>query len=77
MMVDRRTRVLDLRVFATPKRRRTKQVGTATLRLEDLREVLPMMTERLRFEDLLIEAETTAKSRRNERRQNPDLTFPN
>jgi hypothetical protein len=77
MMVDRSTRVLDLRVFATPKRRRTKQVGTATLRLEDLREVLPMMTERLRFEDLLIEAETTAKSRRNERRQNPDLTFPN
>ena len=56
--------MLDLRVFATPKRRRTKQVGTATLRLEDLREVLPMMTERLRFEDLLIEAEARKSKKR-------------
>ena len=61
MSVDRDAGVLDLRVFATPMRRRTKQVGTATPRLEDLREVLPMMTERLRFEDLLIEAEANAR----------------
>jgi hypothetical protein len=61
MSVDRDTGVLDLRVFATPKRRRTKQVGTATLRLEDLREVLPMLTERLRFEDRLVEADIAAR----------------
>jgi hypothetical protein len=70
MMVDRSTRVLDLRVFATPKRRRTKQVGTATLRLEDLREVLPMMTERLRFEDLLIEAEANARKSKKRKAAN-------
>jgi hypothetical protein len=51
-------------VFSTfahhPKKRRAQQVGTATLRMEDLREVLPMMSEQLRFEDLLIEAKATA-----------------
>ena len=35
-------------------------------------EVVRLLTEGLRGEELLIEAETTAKSRRNERRQNPD-----
>ena len=60
--VDRDTGVLDLRVYAHhPNRRRAQEVGTATLRMEDLREVLPMMTERLRFEDLLIEAEANAR----------------
>ena len=62
MAVDRDTGVLDLRVYAHhPKTRKAQPVGTATLRMEDLREVLPMMTERLRIEDLLIEAETAAK----------------
>jgi hypothetical protein len=61
MSVDRDIGVLDLRVYAHhPKRRRAQQVGTATLRMEDLRELLPMMTEQLRFEDLLIEAKATA-----------------
>jgi hypothetical protein len=43
-----------------PKRRRAQLVGTATLRMKDLCEMLPMMTKRLRIEDLLIEAETAA-----------------
>ena len=70
MSVDRDAGVLDLRVFATPMRRRTKQVGTATPRLEDLREVLPMMTERLRFEDLLIEAEANARKSKKRKAAN-------
>ena len=42
MTVDRSKRALDLRVYAHhPTRRRAHQVGTATLRMEDLREVLP------------------------------------
>ena len=62
MAVDRDAGVLDLRVYAHhPKRRRPQAVGTATLRMEDLREVVPMPTERLRFEDQLIEAETAAR----------------
>jgi hypothetical protein len=62
MAVDRDAGVLDLRVYAHhPKRRRPQQVGTATLRMEDLREVVPMLTKRLRIEDLLIEAEATAR----------------
>ena len=78
MSVDRSTGIVDLSVFALPcKGHRTQTVGTATLRMADVPEVVRLLTEGLRGEELLIEAETTAKSRRNERRQNPDLTFPN
>jgi hypothetical protein len=59
---DRDTGVLDLRVYAHHSKRRPAQlVGTATLRMEDMREVLPLLTEQLRFEDLCIEAEIAAK----------------
>jgi hypothetical protein len=59
--VDRDTGVLDLCVYAHhPKRSRAQQVGTATLRLQDLREVLPMLTEQLRFGDQLVKAEAAA-----------------
>jgi hypothetical protein len=62
MAFDRDAGVLDLRVYAQHcKRRRAQLVGTATLRMEDMREVLPLLTEQLRFEDLCIEAEATAK----------------
>jgi hypothetical protein len=58
MMVDRNTGVLNLRVFAThPKKRRAEIFGTATLRMEDLREVAAMLTERLQIEDQLVKAE--------------------
>jgi hypothetical protein len=70
MSVNRDTGVLDLRVFATPKRRRAQVVGTATLRMQDLRAVLPMLTKRLRIEDLLIEAEAAA--RKSKKRKAPN-----
>jgi hypothetical protein len=61
MAVDRDAGVLDLRVYAHHPKKRAQPVGTATLRMQDLRKVLSMMTERLRFEDLLIEAKATAR----------------
>jgi hypothetical protein len=62
MTHDRDAGVLDLRLYAQHcKRRRAQLVGTATLRMEDMREVLPLLTEQLRFEDLCIEAEIAAK----------------
>ena len=60
--VDRDTGALDLSVFALPlKGNRTQTVGTATLRMADVPEVVRLLTEGLRGEELLIEAETTAK----------------
>jgi hypothetical protein len=62
MAVDRDSGTLDLSVFALPlKGNRTQTVGTATLRMADVPEVLRLLTERLQFEELLIEAETTAR----------------
>jgi len=62
MAVDRSTGIVDLSVFALPcKGHRTQTVGTATLRMADVPEVVRLLTEGLRGEDLLIEAETTAK----------------
>ena len=69
--VDRDTGVLDLRVYAHhPKRRRPQVVGTATLRMEDLRDVVPMLTERLRIEDQLVKAESA--TRRSKKRKPAD-----
>jgi hypothetical protein len=42
-----------------------RQSGLPPLRMEDLREVLPMLAERLRFEDQLIEAEANARKSKN------------
>jgi hypothetical protein len=62
MAVDRSTGIVDLSVFALPcKGHRTQTVGTATLRMADVPEVVRLLTEGLRGEELLIEAETTAK----------------
>jgi hypothetical protein len=62
MAVDRSTGIVDLSVFALPcKGHRTQTVGTATLRMADVPEVVRLLTQRLRIEDLLINAETTAK----------------
>jgi hypothetical protein len=59
MSVDRDAGVLDLRVFATQHKR---QRSSALQRLgSDVPEVVRLLTEGLRGEELLIEAETTAK----------------
>ena len=69
--VDRDTGALDLSVFAFPlKDNRTQTVGTATLRMADVPEVLRLLTERLRFEDLLIEAEANARKSKKRKAAN-------
>jgi hypothetical protein len=62
MAVDRSTGIVDLSVFAKPLQGgRTQTVGTASLRMADVPEAVRLVTEGLRGEELLIEAETTAK----------------
>jgi hypothetical protein len=70
--VDRDSGTLDLSVFALPlKGNRTQTVGTATLRMADVPEVLRLLAERLQFEELLIEAETTAKKSKRLKARKP------
>ena len=60
--VDRDSGTLDLSVFALPlKGNRTQTVGTATLRMADVPEVVRLLSERLRFEDLLLAGESAAR----------------
>jgi hypothetical protein len=60
--VDRDTGTLDLSVFALLlKGNRTQTVGTATLRMADVPEVVRLLSERLRFEDLLLAGESAAR----------------
>jgi hypothetical protein len=40
---------------------RTQTVGTATLRMADVPEVVRLLSERLRFENLLLAAESAAR----------------
>ena len=69
MSVDRDAGVLDLRVFAT-QHKRAEVVGTATLRMADVPEVVLLLTEGLRGEDLLIEAEATARKSKKRKAAN-------
>jgi hypothetical protein len=66
MAVDRNTGIVDLSVFAKPLQGgRTQTVGSATLRMADVPEVIRLLTERLRFEDQLLAAESaTRKSKK-------------
>jgi hypothetical protein len=66
MAVDRDTGVLDLRVYAQHPKKRAQVVGSATLRLQDLREVLSLMTEPL---PLTSRAGTTGCRLRADRRR--------
>ena len=71
MMVDRETGVLDLRVFATHRKSgRGQIVGTATLRMEDLRELVPMLIEQLQF-DQLVKAAAIARKKKGSRQISP------
>src|ERR1700738_4524662 len=60
MSVDRDAGVLDLRIFAN-QHKRAEVVGTATLRMADVSEVVQLLRERLRFEDLLLAGESAAR----------------
>ena len=60
MSVDRDAGVLDLRIFAN-QHKRAEVVGTATLRMADVSEVVQLLSERLRFEDLLLAGESAAR----------------
>jgi hypothetical protein len=62
MAVDRDTGTIDLSVFVIPsKGHRTQTVGTATLRMADVPEVVRLLSEQLRIEDQLVEAESAAR----------------
>jgi hypothetical protein len=51
-VVDHDTDVLDLRVFSAPSRRvEPEVVGPATFRMQDLRDVVAILSEGLRFQD--------------------------
>ena len=70
MSVDRDAGVLDLRVFAT-RHKRAEVVGTATLRMADVSEVVRLLSERLRFEDLLLAGESAARKSKRLKARKP------
>jgi hypothetical protein len=62
MAVDRSTGIVDLSVFAKPLQGgRMQTVGTVTLRMADVPEVVRLLSEQLRIEDQLVEAESVAR----------------
>jgi hypothetical protein len=62
LAIDRDTGTIDLSVFVIPsKGHRTQTVGTATLRMADVPEVVRLLSEQLRIEDQLVEAESAGK----------------
>src|ERR1700680_3266860 len=71
MRFDREAGVINLRVFAANLRlQKTTIVGTANIRVQDLREVVSMLTQQLQFEDLLARQDRTSlrKSKRMKRK---------
>jgi hypothetical protein len=70
MSVDRDAGVLDLRIFAT-QHKRAEVVGTATLRMADVSEVVRLLSERLRFEDFMLAGESAARKSRRLRARKP------
>ena len=72
MAVDRSTGIVYLSVFAKPLQGgRTQTVGTATLRMADVPEVVRLLSERLRFEDLLLAAESPARKSKRLKARKP------
>ena len=72
MAVDRSTGIVDLSVFASLlKGHRTQSVGTATLRMADVSEVVRLLSERLRFEDLLLAGESAARKSKRLKARKP------
>jgi hypothetical protein len=74
MRVDHEAGVIDLRVFAANLTlQKTTIVGTANIRVQDLREVVSLLTQQLRFEDLLARQDRTSsrKSKKMKRKTVP------
>ena len=70
MRVDREAGVIDLQVFAADLRlQKTTIVGTANIRVQDLREVVSMLTQQLQFEELLARKHSTSSSRSKKMRR--------
>jgi hypothetical protein len=75
MAVDQDTRIVDLSVFAKPLQGgRTHTVGTATLRMADVPEVVRLLSEQLRFEDQLLAAESPARKSKRLKARKPWAT---
>ena len=70
MIVDRDAGVVDLRVFAT-QHKRAEVVGTATLRMADVSEVVRLLSERLHVEDQLLAAESPARKSKRLKARKP------
>jgi hypothetical protein len=72
LAVDRNTGIVDFSVFAKPLQGgRTQTVGSATLTMADLPEVIRLLTERLRFEDQLLAAESAARKSKRLKARKP------
>jgi hypothetical protein len=68
-VVDHDTDVLDLRVFSAPSRNvEPEVVGTATLRMQDLRDVVAILSERLQFQDLMDAGQAAARKGKKAKR---------
>ena len=74
--VDRDAGILDVQVFGIHPNRRPLEVGNATLRMQDLPQVLPLLAERLRMEDLLVRAEPATQISKRMRSAARRLRFP-
>ena len=69
MAVDRDARLLDLRVFAALNEQvEPEVVGNATLRLQDLLDVLALLSEGLRFQDQIDAGQAAARRARKTRK---------
>jgi aminoglycoside N3'-acetyltransferase len=62
--VDHATHILDLKVFTSPKKRVPAElVGTASLRMQDLRDVVEILSRRLQIQDWM-DAQAEARKAR-------------
>jgi hypothetical protein len=74
--VDRDSATLDLSVFALPlKGNRTQTVGTATLKMADVPEVVRLLTESLWAEDQLVKAESATRKSKKLKARSPGSTI--
>ena len=69
LSADHDTGALDLRVFAAPSRSvEPEVVGTAALRMQDLRDVVAILRDELRLQNHIDAAQRAAKRTRKKKR---------